>query len=99
VWHGGAHDEAALAGKLRDGLIATLGKVRSTVELAESAGASNPRRAKKPLARAAKLVKKVGKKIGGRKGVAAIPDAAARAALQSDVDALRAAILALRGLL
>ncbi|MGH7893121.1 MAG: choice-of-anchor Q domain-containing protein [Candidatus Binatia bacterium] len=88
---------AATAGALRDKAITLLGQATVRVTQGDSATAGgNAKKARKLLAKAAQFVKKTRGKIGSKKGQAAIPDATTRAALQTDADAVRGAILALR---
>jgi len=87
------------AGTFQSALVARIGQASDRVTVAESAAASNAKKAKKLLAKAAATVKKTRAKIGSKKGKKTITDATVRTTLQTEADSVRSAILALRGTL
>jgi hypothetical protein len=84
-------------GSFRDKIVGSIGKARGKLDAAEGLSSSSAKKAKKQLKKAAALVKKARTKIGSKKGQKTFTDATERAALQSDADAARTAILSLMG--
>jgi len=84
-------------GSFRDKIVGMIAKASGKLDTAEAVSASSAKKAKKQLKKAAAFVKKARTKIGSKKGQKTFTDATERAALQSDADAARNAILSLMG--